>query len=41
MGSGEAIWDVVGRYMKAQKTIAPRRLNQPRLLGVAGNPGLA
>ena len=40
-GGGEAIWDVVGRYMKAQKTIAPRRLNGPRLLGVAGNPGMA
>jgi len=40
-GGGEAIWDVVGRYMKAQKTIAPRRLNRPRLLGVAGNPGMA
>jgi len=41
VGGGEAIWDVVGRYMKAQKTIAPRRLNRPRLLGVAGNPGIA
>ncbi len=38
---GEPVWDVVARYMKAQKTIAPRRLNRPRLLGVAGNPGIA
>ncbi len=38
---GEPVWEVVARYMKAQKTIAPRRLNRPRLLGVAGNPGIA
>jgi sulfur-oxidizing protein SoxB len=39
--AGEPIWEVVARYLKAQKTIAPRRLNRPRLLGVAGNPGMA
>ncbi len=38
---GEPVWEVVARYMKAQKTITPRRLNRPRLLGVVGNPGLA
>jgi sulfur-oxidizing protein SoxB len=38
---GEPVWEVVARYLKAQKTIAPRRLNRPRLLGVAGNPGMA
>jgi S-sulfosulfanyl-L-cysteine sulfohydrolase len=38
---GEPIWEVVARYVKGQKTIAPRRLNRPRLLGVAGNPGMA
>jgi sulfur-oxidizing protein SoxB len=38
---GEPIWDVVVRYLKDKKTIAPRRLNLPRLEGVAGNPGLA
>jgi sulfur-oxidizing protein SoxB len=40
-GGGEPVWEVVARYIKAQKTIAPRRLNRPRLLGVAGNPGMA
>jgi hypothetical protein len=30
----------MARYLKAQKTIAPRRPNQPKLVGVAGNPGL-
>jgi sulfur-oxidizing protein SoxB len=38
---GEPIWDVVVRYLKDKKTIAPRKLNLPRLDGVAGNPGLA
>ncbi len=38
---GEPIWDVVARWLRAQKSIAPRALNVPRLHGVAGNPGLA
>jgi sulfur-oxidizing protein SoxB len=38
---GEPIWDVVARYLKDRKVIAPRKLNTPRLEGVAGNPGLA
>ncbi len=38
---GEAIWDVMARYLRAQKTIPPRRLNVPKLLGVVGNPGMA
>ena len=39
--SGEPVWDVVARYLRDRKTIAPRRLNVPRLLGVAGNRGIA
>ena len=38
---GEAIWDVVARYLRAQKTIKPRTLNLPVLQGVKGNPGIA
>ena len=38
---GEPIWEVVARYLRDRKVIAPRRLNVPRLEGVAGNPGLA
>ena len=38
---GEPVWDVVARYLKAQKTIRPRALEVPRLEGVAGDPGLA
>jgi sulfur-oxidizing protein SoxB len=37
----EPIWNVVARYLRAHKTLAPRRPNRPRLLGVAGNPGIA
>jgi sulfur-oxidizing protein SoxB len=36
---GEPIWDVVARYLRAQRTIKPRPLNVPTLVGVAGNPG--
>lgn len=39
--SGEPVWDVVESYLKAKKTIAPRKINTPRLIGVAGNPGIA
>ncbi len=38
---GEPIWDVVARYLRAQKTIKPRMLNVPVLHGVKGNPGIA
>ncbi len=38
--SGEPIWDVVAGYLRAKKTLPPLRLNVPRLIGVAGNPGL-
>ena len=35
------VWDVVASWLKNQRTVAPRRLNTPRLIGVEGNPGLA
>jgi sulfur-oxidizing protein SoxB len=38
---GEAAWDVVARYLRAQKTIAPRKLNEPTIVGMQGNPGMA
>ena len=37
---GEAIWDVMARYLRAQKTIAPRKLNLPKMVGVGGNAGI-
>jgi S-sulfosulfanyl-L-cysteine sulfohydrolase len=36
---GEPIWDVVSGYLKAQKTIAPRKLNVPRMVGMSSNAG--
>jgi sulfur-oxidizing protein SoxB len=39
--SGEPIWDVVARYLKDRKTIAPLTPSMPRLTGVQGNPGIA
>jgi len=39
--SGEPIWDVVAGWLRDRKTIAPRQLNTPRLIGMAGNAGLA
>jgi sulfur-oxidizing protein SoxB len=37
---GEPVWEVVARYLRAKKTIAPRRPNVPKLEGVAGDPGI-
>jgi sulfur-oxidizing protein SoxB len=39
--SGEPIWDVVSRFLRAKKTIAALEPRLPRLVGVSGNPGLA
>ena len=38
---GEPIWDVIGRYLRAKKTVPPLALNVPKVEGVAGNPGMA
>jgi sulfur-oxidizing protein SoxB len=38
---GEPIWEVVETWLRSHPSVAPRRLNQPRLLGVQGNPGIA
>jgi sulfur-oxidizing protein SoxB len=39
--SGEPVWDVVERWLKSQRTIAPRAPNLPQVIGMQGNPGLA
>jgi sulfur-oxidizing protein SoxB len=39
--SGEPIWEVVARWLRDKKTVTPRRLNMPKLIGMDGNPGLA
>ena len=38
---GEPIWEVVTRYLRDRKTIAAPKLNLPKLVGVAGNPGIS
>ncbi len=35
------IWDIVEEYLKHQKVIKPLKVNEPKLIGVKGNPGLA
>ncbi len=39
--SGEPVWDVVERWLKSRRTVSPRRPNEPRLIGVGKNPGIA
>jgi sulfur-oxidizing protein SoxB len=39
--TGEPIWDVVSTWLRDKKVVAPRKLNEPKLLGMAGNPGIA
>jgi len=39
--SGEPIWEVVARWLRDRKVVAPRQLNTPRLIGMDGNPGRA
>ena len=38
---GEPVWELAARYLRGQKTVAPRTPNRPRLVGVAGDPGIA
>ena len=38
--AGEPIWDLVTRYLKGRRTIAPVKLNLPRLIGVGRDPGI-
>jgi sulfur-oxidizing protein SoxB len=38
---GEPIWDTVAKYLKSQGTVKIKKLNTPKLLNVAGNPGIA
>ncbi|ABC82049.1 thiosulfohydrolase SoxB [Anaeromyxobacter dehalogenans] len=38
---GEPVWDVVGRWLRARKSVSPRTPNLPRLVGVGRDPGMA
>jgi sulfur-oxidizing protein SoxB len=39
--SGEPVWDVVAQWLRTSKTVKPRKLNTPRIIGMEGNPGIA
>ena len=39
--SGEPAWDLVAHYLRDKKTIKPKKLNLPKLVGVEGNAGMA
>ena len=38
---GEPIWDVLGHYLRDRKIVRSTKLNLPRLVGMAGNLGIA
>jgi sulfur-oxidizing protein SoxB len=38
---GEPVWEVITRYLRDRKSIAPPKLNLPKVVGVEGNPGIA
>jgi sulfur-oxidizing protein SoxB len=38
---GQPIWEVVETYLKNNQELPPRKLNQPKLVGMDGNPGWA
>jgi sulfur-oxidizing protein SoxB len=38
--TGEPVWEVVARHLRARRTIAAREPDRPRLIGVAGNAGI-
>ena len=39
--SGEPVWDVVARHLRARKVLRSVTPNRPALVGVRGNPGLS
>ena len=38
--TGEPIWEVAGRHLRAVRTVPPLAATRPRLIGVKDNPGL-
>ena len=39
--AGEPIWDLMATYLRSKKTIQPKKLNLPKLIGMKGNAGIA
>ena len=38
---GPPVWEVVAKYLRANKTANVKKINRPALIGVAGDPGVA
>ncbi len=38
---GRPVWELVAEYLRGQKTLALKKVNTTKLVGVEGNPGLA
>jgi len=38
--SGEPVWEVVARHLRAKRIVRPVTPNRPQLTGVRGNPGI-
>lgn len=38
---GRPVWELVAEYLRGQKTLALKKVNATKLVGVDGNPGLA
>jgi sulfur-oxidizing protein SoxB len=38
---GEPVWDVVATHLRSKKVIKDVKVNTPRIVGMAGNPGMA
>ena len=36
----EPIWELVARHLRQRKVVKPGKIDSPRLIGVAGNPGM-
>ncbi len=39
--SGEPVWELLARHLRARRSVAPLTVNLPRLAGVQGNPGIS
>ena len=38
---GQPVWEVVAEWLRAQKTVAAKLPNQPKIIGMEGNAGIA
>ncbi|MGF2506803.1 hypothetical protein ACQUWY_14165, partial [Ralstonia pseudosolanacearum] len=38
--AGRPVWDVLADWLRDQHEVTARPLNTPRIVGVAGNPGI-